>query len=86
MGFINCVVQVFECLFSFKPLVSHPFLNVVTIQNYLYTRYAAIRNYYMLWLKVEPEVYHCIDTADSHKIFNAFISITDLRKLIGYFC
>jgi hypothetical protein len=53
-GFVNGVVQVFECLFSFKPLVSHPFLSVETIQSYLYKRYATIRNYYMLWLKVEP--------------------------------
>jgi hypothetical protein len=84
-GFVNGVVQVFECLFSFKPLVSHPFLSVETIQSYLYKRYATIRNYYMLWLKVEPEIYHRIDTADNKIIFNALISIEDLRKLIGYF-
>ena len=86
MGFVNSIVLVFECLFSFKPLVSHSLLNIETVQKYLNTRYATIRNYYMLWLKVELEVYHRIDTADSNKIFNAFISIIDLTRLIGYVC
>ena len=86
MGFVNSLVLAFECLFSFKPLVSHSFLNTETVQKYLNTRYDTIRNYYMLWLKVEPEVYHKIDTADSKNIFNAFISIPDLKKLISYVC
>jgi hypothetical protein len=84
-GFVNAVLQVFECLFSFKPLVSHPFLSIETVNTYLNKRYVTIRNYYKLWLKVEPENYHVVDTTDSHKIFNAFISLEDLRKLIGYF-
>ena len=84
-GFLNSVLQVFECLFSFKPLVSHPFLSIETVNTYLNKRYVTIRNYYKLWLKVEPENYHVVDTTDSHKIFNAFISLEDLKKLIGYF-
>jgi len=55
------------------------------VNDYLAKRQAAIKNYYKLWLKVEPENYHVVDTTDSHKIFNAFISLEDLRKLIGYF-
>jgi hypothetical protein len=55
------------------------------VNTYLNKRYVTIRNYYKLWLKVEPENYHVVDTTDSHKIFNAFISLEDLRKLIGYF-
>ena len=84
-GFVNGVLQVLECLFSFKPLVSHPFLSIETVNTYLNKRYVTIRNYYKLWLKVEPENYHVVDTTDSHKIFNAFISLEDLKKLIGYF-
>lgn len=83
-GFISGVLQVFECLFSFKPLISHPFLDVVTIQGYLYKRYATIRNYYMLWLKVEQKQYVIIDNLDNHKVDNAFLSILDLRKIINY--
>ena len=51
--FADAVVLVFECLFNFCELKSHPFLNVEQVERFLRSKSHTVKIYYLAFLQVE---------------------------------